>query len=135
MLEFFSYLTPLGQQIIAVVQQRKFNIKQNEPICRKRELLGIVVGHSLTICLDNIKKALSPVDHYVNETINHESVHIAQYCKSGRLGVVTALDKYKKNDARRSNKIGNSDIVMEKEAYELEDKPEEVLYYLRKYCL
>lgn len=135
MLEFFSYLTPLGQQIIAVVEHRKFNIRQNAPICRKRELMGIVVGRSLTICLDNIKNALSPVDHYVNETINHESVHIAQYCKGGRLGVVTALDKYKSNDARRSNIFGKSDLEMEKEAYELEDKPEEVLYYLRTYCL
>ena len=135
MLEFISYLTPIGQQIVTVLEQRKFTIRQNAPICRNRELMGIVNGRSLTICLDNIKNNLSPVDLYVNETINHEAVHIAQNCKGSRLGVPTALDKYKSNDARRSKQFGNSDIVMEKEAYELEDKPEEVLYYLRKYCL
>lgn len=135
MMDFLAYLTPIGQQIVAVVEQSKYKIRQNAPICRNRELMGIVVGRSLTICLDNIKNKLSPVDLYVNETINHESVHIAQSCKGSKLGVATDLDKYKTNDARRSRKIGGSQMDIEKEAYELEDKPEEVLAYLRKYCL
>ena len=78
---------------------------------------------------------ISPVEYYVNETLNHEAVHVAQSCKGGKLGISTALDKYKLNDARRSSKVGGSDSVREQEAYELEDKPEQVLAVLRKYCL
>ena len=97
--------------------------------------MGTVVNRNLIICLDNIKNTASPVDHYVNETINHESVHIAQSCKGSKLGITTNLDRYKTNDARRSRKVGGSQMVIEMEAYELEDKPDQVLAYLRKYCL
>lgn len=135
MLDLFAYLTPIGKEIASVIQQSKYIIRQNAPICRNKDLMGIVVGHNLTICLDNIKNNVSPVDHYVNETINHEAVHIAQSCKGSKLGITTNLDKYKTNDARRSRKIGGSQMVSEMEAYELEDKPEQVLAYLRKYCL
>jgi len=135
MLEFFPYLSPIGQRIVAFLEQSKFNIRQNAPICRSKDLMGIVNVRNLTIYLNNNKNNLSPVELYVNETINNESVHIAQYCKGGRHGVATALDKYKSIGARRSKQFGRTDLETEKEAYKLEDKPEVVLYYLRRYFL
>lgn len=135
MIEFFLYLTPTGQQIISSIMQRNYNIKENAPICRNKELMGIVQSSNFIICLNNIKNSTSPVDYYVNETVYHEAVHVAQTCKGRSLGVNVSLDPYKMNDVIRSVKIGNSYPVYESEAYFLENKPEQVLYYLKKFCL
>ena len=134
MMEFLLYLTPVGQQIISAIMQRNYNVKQNAPICRNKELMGIVQTPNFVICLNNIKNNVSPVDYYVNETVYHEAVHVAQACKGKPLGVNVSLDAYKMNDVVRSVKVGNSDPVYESEAYFLEDKPEQVLYYLKKFC-
>ena len=134
MMEFLLYLTPVGQEIISAIMQRNYNIKQNAPICRNKELMGIVQSPNFVICLNNIKNGVSPVNYYVNETVYHEAVHVAQACKKKPLGVNVALDPYKMNDVVRSVKIGNSYPVYESEAYFLEDKPEQVLYYLKKFC-
>jgi len=134
MMEFLLYLTPVGQEIISAIMQRNYNIKQNAPICRNKELMGIVQSPNFVICLNNIKNGVSPVNYYVNETVYHEAVHVAQACKKKSLGVNVALDPYKMNDVVRSVKIGNSYPVYESEAYFLEDKPEQVLYYLKKFC-
>jgi hypothetical protein len=133
-MEFLLYLTPVGQEIISAIMQRNYNIKQNAPICRNKELMGIVQSPNFVICLNNIKNGVSPVNYYVNETVYHEAVHVAQACKKKSLGVNVALDPYKMNDVVRSVKIGNSYPVYESEAYFLEDKPEQVLYYLKKFC-
>ena len=134
MMEFLLYLTPVGQQIISAIMQRNYNVKQNAPICRNKELMGIVQTPNFVICLNNIKNNVSPVDYYVNETVYHEAVHVAQACKGKPLGVNVSLDAYKMNDVVRSVKVGNSYPVYESEAYFLEDKPEQVLYYLKKFC-
>ena len=134
MMEFLLYLTPVGQEIISAIMQRNYNIKQNAPICRNKELMGIVQSPNFVICLNNIKNGVSPVNYYVNETVYHEAVHVAQACKKKPLGVNVALDPYKMNDVVRSVKIGNSYPVYESEAYFLEDKPEQVLYFLKKFC-
>ena len=134
MMEFLLYLTPVGQQIISAIMQRNYNVKQNAPICRNKELMGIVQTPNFVICLNNIKNAVSPVDYYVNETVYHEAVHVAQACKRKPLGVNVSLDAYKMNDVVRSTKIAGAYPVYESEAYFLEDKPEQVLYYLKKFC-
>ena len=134
MIQFLLYLTPTGQQIVSSIMQRNYNIKENAPICRNKELMGIVQTPNFVICLNNIKNGVSPVDYYVNETVYHEAVHVAQACKNGKLGVNVSLDPYKMNDVIRSTKIGNAYPVYESEAYFLEDKPEQVLYYLKKFC-
>jgi hypothetical protein len=134
MIQFLLYLTPTGQQIVSSIMQRNYNIKENAPICRNKELMGIVQTPNFVICLNNIKNGVSPVDYYVNETVYHEAVHVAQACKNGPLGVNVSLDPYKMNDVVRSVKIGGAYPVYESEAYFLEDKPEQVLYYLKKFC-
>jgi len=66
--------------------------------------------------------------------VYHEAVHVAQACKGGKLGVSASLNQYKLNDVMRSVKATGSYAVYEMEAYHLEDKPEEVLHHLKKYC-
>jgi hypothetical protein len=114
--------------------QRNYNVKENAPICRNKELMGTVQTPNFVICLNNIKNSVSPVDYYVNETVYHEAVHVAQACRGKPLGVEVSLDPYKMNDVIRSVKVGGAYPVYESEAYQLEDKPEQVLYYLKKFC-
>jgi len=134
MMEFLLYLTPVGQQIIDSIKQRNYNVMQNAPICRNRQLMGVLQSPNFVICLDNIKNGVSPVDYYVNETVYHEAVHVAQACKGSKLGIDLSLNSYKMNDVARSVKFGGAYPVYESEAYFLEDKPEQVLYYLKKFC-
>jgi hypothetical protein len=133
-MEFLLYLTPVGRQIISTIMQRNYNVKENAPICRNKELMGTVQTPNFVICLNNIKNSVSPVDYYVNETVYHEAVHVAQACRGKPLGVEVSLDPYKMNDVIRSTKVGGAYPVYESEAYQLEDKPEQVLYYLKKFC-
>ena len=134
MMEFLLYLTPVGREIISAIMQRNYNVKENAPICRNKEIMGTVQTPNFVICLNNIKNGVSPVDYYVNETVYHEAVHVAQACRGKPLGINVTLDPYKMNDVVRSVKVGNSYPVYESEAYFLEDKPEQVLYYLKKFC-
>ena len=115
-MEFLLYLTPTGQEIISSIMLKNYNIRQNAPVCRNKELFGLLKSPDFIVCLDNIKNTISPVKHYVNETVYHEAVHVAQACKGGKLGVSASY------------------AVYEMEAYYLEDKPEEVLHQLKKYC-
>ena len=135
-MEFFLYLTPVGQEILNAIVRKKFNIKENAAICRNKDLFGVVKTNSseFIVCLDNIKNSISPVKHYVNETVYHEAVHVAQFCKRGKLGITASLSKNKMIDVQNSVKAVNSDADYEKEAYYLENKPEKVLRYLKKYC-
>lgn len=133
-MEFLLYLTPAGQEIISLIMQKNYIIKQNSAICRNKEIFGIVQSPDFVICLNNIKNTISPVKHYVNETVYHEAVHVAQSCKRGKLGVTATLDQYKLNDVMRSVRATGSYAAYEMEAYYLEDKPEEVVHYLKKYC-
>jgi len=134
MIQFLLYLTPIGQQIVSSIMQRNYNIKENAPICRNRQLMGVLQSPNFVICLNNIKNGVSPVDYYVNETVYHEAVHVAQACKGNKLGIDFSLSSYKRNDVVNSVKVGGSYPVYESEAYFLEDKPEQVLYYLKKFC-
>jgi len=134
MMEFLLYLTPVGQQIIDSIKQRNYNVMQNAPICRNRQLMGVLQSPNFVICLNNIKNGVSPVNYYVNETVYHEAVHVAQACKNNKLGIDVSLNSYKMNDVVNSVKVGGSYPVYESEAYFLEDKPEQVLYYLKKFC-
>lgn len=134
-MEFFLYLTPIGKDIITSIMLKNYNVRENAPVCRNKEIIGTVNSPDFTICLDNIKNQLSPVKHYVNETVYHEAVHVAQGCKKGSLNIPNVnLSSDKLNDVVRSTNITKTATVYEVEAYYLEDKPEEVLSYLKKYC-
>lgn len=134
-MEFLTYLTPIGQEIITAIMHKNYNVRENAPICRNRQLFGVLRSPDFVVCTNNIKNTISPAGHYINETVYHEAVHVAQSCKGGPLGVRDPkLDSNKLNDVSRSVAIVKSHPIYEVEAYYLEDKPETVLSYLKKYC-
>ena len=132
--DFISYLTPESRELIRLVSQKGYAIRENASACRDREIFGVVNDKSFVIRLDNIKNKISPVKHYVNETVIHEAVHVAQNCKGGKLAINVSLNQNKMQDVKRSVKATGSNVIIEKEAYHLEDKPEQVLTYLQKFC-
>lgn len=135
-MDFLLYLTPIGNEIINRVMMKNFNVIENAPICRNKDIFGFAKSPNFIICTNNIKNRISPVKHYVNETVYHEAVHIAQSCKGGALGIKnTNLPSNKLTDVTNSVKAyRQGSVVYEMEAYYLEDKPEQVNYYLKKYC-
>lgn len=133
-MEFLLYLTPLGKEIINSVMLANYNVRENAPICRNKEIVGYIKSKDFVICTNNIKNTVSPVSYYVNETVYHEATHVAQYCKGSKLNIVTYLDKNKEDNVARSLKVSNSSSSYENEAYYLEDKPKKVLHYLKKFC-
>ncbi len=134
-LEFLLYLTSIGREIIEIVKSLNYSIKQNSAICRNVEIFGYTPPDEFVVCLNNIKNKVSPVKFYVNETVYHEAVHVIQSCKGNALGIPTSLSKYKNTDVINSVKISGGNSAYEREAYFLEDKPTEVLKFLKKYCL
>ncbi len=135
-MEFLLYLTPVGNEIINRVMMKNFNVVENGAICRNKDLLGLVSSPNFVVCTNNIKNRVSPVSFYVNETVYHEAVHVAQSCKRGALGIKNIqLDSNKLTDVTNSvNSYNKSSTIYEMEAYYLEDKPELVNYYLKKFC-
>lgn len=134
-MEFLIYLTPIGNQIINQIISKNYTIRENAPICKNKEIFGLLDRPNFTICLNNIKNTISPVKHYVNETVYHEAVHVVHSCKGGPIGIKNIqLDEYKLNDVIRSSNIAKQNQVYELEAYYLEDKPELVYDYLEKFC-
>jgi hypothetical protein len=134
-MDFLLYLTPVGNEIINKIISKKYIIKENAPICRKHRIYGFLKSPEFIICTDNIKNGASPSSHYINETVYHEAVHIAQICKKGPIGISTVgLDEWKLKDASRSSSITGQNKVYELEAYYLEDKPDLINQYLEKFC-
>lgn len=134
-MDFLLYLTPIGNEIINKIISKNYIIRENAPICRNKELFGILNTPNFVICLDNIKNSISPVKHYVNETVYHEAVHVIHSCKKGPIGLKNiTLDSSKLNDVVRSSNITKQHQVYELEAYYLEDKPDQVNDYLKKFC-
>jgi hypothetical protein len=135
-MDFLLYLTPIGHEILLNIKSKKYKILENAAICRKHnEIFGFMEHKKFIICTDNIKNNISPVKHYVNETIYHEAVHVAQSCRGSTLGLKNIkLAPQKYDEVKRSTIYSDSAFAHEVEAYYLEDKPKLVLSYLKKYC-
>lgn len=135
-MDFLLYLTPVANNILDHIISSGTKVQENAPICKKYyEVFGYFDSQKLIMCTDNIKNTISPVDYYVNETLYHESVHLAQSCRGGALGVKNpSLSKEKMEEVVRSSSYNNATFKYELEAYYLETRPEEVLTYIKKYC-
>ena len=135
-MDFLLYLTPIGNEIINRVMMKNFNVVENGAVCRDKELFGFARSPNFVICTNNIKNRISPSSFYINETVYHEAVHVAQSCKGGPLGIKDInLPPNKLIDVKNSvRSSSNQHTIYEMEAYYLEDKPEEVNYYLKKFC-
>lgn len=143
-MDFLLYLTPANQEIYKIVSQ-KVRVNENAPICRKYEIFGWyqATNNTLTFCTKAIKD-FGNVSYYVNETLLHESAHIAQACKSNNgyvreFGISPKsmpLSERRKSDVSSAVKDhGDKVRQIEHEAYWMEDKPNQVKYVLRKYCM
>ncbi|NBU47953.1 MAG: hypothetical protein EBS34_11050 [Flavobacteriales bacterium] len=141
MYHFILYLNPQGQQILNDLISARVIIKENYEFCRNRDVFGYSdKPRILTICTKNIENSKFDPYYYVNETLYHEAVHIAQNCKmTNILGIPKInmpLPPNKLQDVQNSMIASNnySAGMREHEAYYLEDKPTIVRYYIKKFC-
>jgi len=125
-----DYISPTHQDILDVLNQINVQVViNNHPICYSREYDGYVLSPKnyrnnsnqimMLLCVDTMREYRNDWKREVGYTISHEAVHVAQLCKSG--------DGY-------FSTIGDGNDI-EKESYDLQDNPEEVLRVLKKYCL
>ena len=142
-MDFLLYLSPEGMEIYNMIS-KKIRVVENTPICQKYDIFGWYQNTSreMIFCTNRIVSKGNP-EYYVNETLFHESVHIAQACKKnmkeifplGLSSSSTPLSRNKSNDLLKSIRISGQQIVsIEREAYWMEDKPDKVVYVLKKYC-
>ena len=138
---FLHYLSPTGQQLIQDLISAKFHIHENVGFCKQSNLFGYVdLPKKFVICTNNIKKSGFDPNYYVGETVYHEATHAAQICNGNRnLGLSIKnmpLPWNKMEDIKKTiNATGNSGSKMrEHEAFWLEDKPQQVHYYVKKFC-
>ena len=139
-MEFLLYLSPQGQQLIRDLISAKFHIHENIGLCRNNQVFGYATyPNKFVVCTKNIKTSGHNPHFYIEETVNHESVHAAQFCRGNRpLGIPTKsmpLPWNKMEDIKKSLSISPTDRQREHEAYFYEDKPEEVRHFVRKYCV
>jgi uncharacterized protein YdeI (BOF family) len=142
-MEFLLYLSPDSREIYNMISQ-KVRVVENAPICRKYNIMGWYNSKQnvMTFCTNEIKTTTNP-KYYINETLLHESVHVAQSCKEGGgyiepFGISKSsmlLTQRRKDDVISSVKINGEQVRhIEHEAFWMEDKPDKVRYVLQKYC-
>lgn len=141
-MEFVNYLNPPQIEVYEMVR-RKVRVDENTQICRKYDIFGFFDAklRKLTMCTNIIKK-YSNAQRNFNETLMHESVHVAQSCKSGftfldSFGIKTSLmplSSAKENDLRKVLAFDSRLKQTDREAFWMEDKPEMVKYVVKKYC-
>lgn len=141
-MDYIAYLNPITMEVRQLVQQ-KVRIVENGSVCNKFDIFGFFDTHKreLTICTSRILRFGDSARH-INETILHESVHVAQACKRGfrtisALGINSSamvLTASRERDLRQVDRFGRNLRALEREAFWMEDKPNEVLYVVKKYC-
>ena len=141
-MEFLLYLSTQQMDIYKMVSN-KVRVVENAPICKKYDIFGFydTVVKVLTICTSKLKQSSDPQTN-VNETLMHESVHVAQSCKTR----FTFLDSFginpsfmplsyqKEQDLKKVIAFDSRLKYIDREAFWMEDKPEKVKYVLQKYC-
>lgn len=141
MIPLSHYLSPTGQQIIEYVSKAHFKVHQSGYDCSNKDFAGATIHNKkiFLVCVQNIMNATQS-KKIIEETVIHEAVHVAQYC-GGRntLGIPKNkmhLSAFKLYDVQKSISLTQDPSTKnaEYEAYWLEDKPEQVLYYLKKFC-
>jgi len=140
-MEFLLYLSPESTEIYQMIS-RRIKVVENSPICQKYDIYGWFNPNQKTMvfCTDRIVSR-DNVKHYINETLLHESAHLAQYCKYKSIAPLGISDSKIQLSSRRNQDVesavkisGPSVRQIEREAFWMEDKPNEVKYVLQKYC-
>ena len=138
---FPYYLTPEGKQILDLIAKAHFRIRENISWCYSANYAGGIIKENKTffICTKTILNNSNP-KFDINETVYHESVHVVQACKGMRPIGIPLSDMPLSSE--KMHMINNSIALIKKEsnrrieheAYWLEDKPEETIKYLKKFC-
>ena len=131
-MDYVAYLTPAAMEIRQLVQQ-KIRIIENSSICKKTTYFGYI---------DTRIIAFGDAARHINETLLHESVHVAQACKTGFRGMrafginssALVLTASREQDLKMFDRVYRNNKALEREAFWMEDKPNEVLYVVNKYC-
>ena len=138
---FLSYLSLDAQLLIKDLISAKFKVSENIGFCRSSSLFGYAdLPRKFVICTNNILESGFSPKIYIEETILHEATHAAQICNGNKnLGLSAKsmpLPWNKLQDIRLSLKAtGNrGSQLREHEAFWLEDKPEKVRFYVKKFC-
>jgi hypothetical protein len=143
-MQFPLYLTSEGKQILDLVAKAHFNIRENISWCADGSYYGATIKENKTffICTKTILRGPDP-KRYLNETVYHEAVHVAQQCKGRNdlkpIGIPISqmpLPSNKIDDIKTSIRLTKNKSIRqtEHEAFWLEDKPKKVIYYLKKFC-
>jgi hypothetical protein len=129
-MEFIEYLTPTHLEILQILNQSRVEVIENfSPSCDSKKYDGEVITYRdkrnphkttvLAICTDTVKTNYSDWVNELNVTFAHESLHVAQACRSND-GYIRVLG-FRKD--------------VEQEAFAVQHNPREVLRILKKYCL
>jgi len=139
---FPLYLSPEGIDVYNMIS-KKIRVVENAPICKKYDIFGFYnsTQKSLTMCMDKIK-SYGNIRTNVQETLMHESTHVAQSCKTNfkylsAFGISKSnmhLTYQKENDLKKVISFNPNLKQIDREAFWMEDKPKQVLYYLKKFC-
>jgi hypothetical protein len=141
-MNFILFLSPTGKEILELIQKAQYRLYENISVCSNPVYFG-ATNHTtkqILVCTDNILKYSPIPSDVIDETIYHEGVHAAQACnRSKPLGIsnsVIKLPSEKLLHAKASTELvkNPNNYQLELEAYWLEDKPEQVLSYLKKFC-
>ena len=142
-MQFLLYLSTQTMDIYNLVS-KKVRVVENAPICRKYDIFGFYDTKIkvLSICTDRIKLR-GNIENNIKETLLHESVHVAQSCKTNfryltPFGINPSsmyLNYQKENDLKKVISFDHTLKYIDREAFWMEDKPEKVNYVLKKYCL
>ena len=143
-MQFPLYMTPEGKQILELVAKAHFNIRENISWCADARYYGATIKENKTffICTKTILRGPDPKRH-LNETVYHEAVHVAQQCKGNNnlkpIGIPIGqmpLPSNKIVDIQASIRLTKNKSIkrIEHEAFWLEDKPKQIIYYLKKFC-
>ncbi len=151
-LKFNEYLDKVGFSIIDLVDKSDdpiFYIKENTPSCKSGNYYGYVDPHwdnkaEFVVCTRSIYLYLSKnydeFIHEINDTVRHEAVHAAQFCKKGDYSLGLDPKRFKGYPERVVNSNSNYrdlpywEKIMELEAFALEDDPYFVLNSLKNFC-
>ena len=141
-MEFLLYLSTQQMDIYRMVSN-KVRVVENAPVCRKYKIFGFydTTKRVLTMCTDTLKK-FENLHTNVNETLMHESVHVAQSCKTkfafldsfGINSSLMPLNYQKEQDLKKVIAFDSRLKNVDREAFWMEDKPEKVKYVVQKYC-
>ena len=141
-MEFLLYLSTQQMDVYKMVSN-KVRVVENAPVCKKYDIFGFydTATKVLAICTSKIKQSSDPQTN-VNETLMHESVHVAQSCKTrftflDSFGInpsFMSLSYQKEQDLKKVIAFDSRLNYIDREAFWMEDKPEKVKYVLQKYC-